>query len=293
MEQIKSRHEVNDKEFDVYCNDDDFSLERALRDSFDSLPTSNDEKKYSFLVHKWGVDLDIHKSNEMLRIILDHLLEGDQKLSRLGSSLDILHVDDTDLLSDDEDEIFINESHIRRWLETKRTFPKQKLTQDDPIEKSPPTKKAKTTCTESVPHELTSARKLRSSSPIEKIPRETISADTDFSDLGNSDDPESDENEADSNTQSKPLQCAAGCDKDAQFFLYCSVGCRLEAAMKVPNKDSSKKRTGAKDGIPSPDESPATAENHSPDVLTELCNSLADDDHAEQSCDTANTGSRI
>ena len=97
-------------------------------------------------------------------------------------------------------------------------------------------------------------------------------------------------------TQSKPLQKAAGCGK--LLAGYCSFECRFGCSDKdsrVPNKDSAKKRTGVKNGNPSPDESPAysTAENHSPDVLTELCNSLADDDDTGQSRDTANTGGRI
>lgn len=67
-------------------------------------------------------------------------------------------------------------------------------------------------------------------------------------DLGNSDDEGSDENdETGSNQQSsKPVQCAAGCGKDAQVdSIYCSVECILKHAMKVPTER-------AKDGKPSP-----------------------------------------
>ena len=72
-----------------------------------------------------------------------------------------------------------------------------------------------------------------------------------------SDDEGSDENdETESNSQSKPVQCAAGCGKDAQVdSIYCSVECILKHAMKVPNKDAAKKGTGTKDGKPSPNTS--------------------------------------
>jgi len=74
-------------------------------------------------------------------------------------------------------------------------------------------------------------------------------------DLGNSDDEGSDANDEneESSPPSKPVQCAAGCGKDAQVdSIYCSVECILKHAMKVPNKDGAKKGTGSKDGRPSP-----------------------------------------
>ena len=75
--------------------------------------------------------------------------------------------------------------------------------------------------------------------------------------MGDSDDEGSDENEeTESNSQSKPVQCAAGCGKDAQVdSIYCSVECILKHAMKVPNKDAAKKGAGTKDGKPSPNTS--------------------------------------
>ena len=172
MKQIKMHHERNNDDIDIYCPDDDFSLDRALRDSFDSLPVSNENKKYSFLVNKWGVDLDIHKSNEMLQIILDHLLESDAKLSRLSNSLDIRHIDDPlidpDLQSDNENQI--DDDLFQTWLANlfipdkigPEKIAKRKKAQNVQ-ENAPASKKTKTTA--SVPHELTPTRKSTSSPP--------------------------------------------------------------------------------------------------------------------------------
>ena len=76
----------------------------------------------------------------MLRILLDNLLENEEKLVRFERSLDIRHLDDlsTDA-NPDSDGIkdFIKESHIKFWLETKRILPKSiKRTANDAIEKS-------------------------------------------------------------------------------------------------------------------------------------------------------------
>jgi len=174
MKQIKMRHELNDNDIDIYCPDDDFSLDRALRDSFDSLPVSNENKKYSFLVNKWGVDKDIHKSNEMLQIILDHLLDSDEKLSRLSNSLDIRHIDDPlfdpDLQSDNENQI--DDDLFQTWLANlflpdkigPEKIGKRKKAQN--VQKNTPASK-KTKTTASVPHELTPTRKPTSCSPTD------------------------------------------------------------------------------------------------------------------------------
>ena len=174
IKQIKMRRQRNHSDLEViYCKDDDFSLERAFRDSFDSLPVSNEVHKYSFLVHKWGVDLNIHKSNEILEIILDHLLESEEKLTRLSNSLDIRHIDDPlfdpDLPSDDENRTVTDEHRFPVWLAStiattdQRDSSKRKIPQVDPIENSSAAKKTK--ITESVPHELTPTRKSTSRSP--------------------------------------------------------------------------------------------------------------------------------
>ena len=173
MKQIKMRHDCNDNDIDIYRLDDDFSLDRALRDSFDSIPVSNENKQYSFLVNKWGVDLDIHKSNKMLQIILDHLLESDAKLSRLSNSLDIRHIEDplfdSDLQSDDEHKPVYDEGLFRIWLANQqdttmqRNSSKRRTPLIDPIQNSPAAKKTK--ISESVPHELTPTRKSTSSPP--------------------------------------------------------------------------------------------------------------------------------
>ena len=156
INQIKIRvsgHTYDDNYIDVYCSDEDASLDRALRDSYER-PNDDTNKTLSFLVHKWGVDLDIHKSNHMLGIILDNLLENEQHLKRLPNSLDIQHVNDPefdpDLQSDDENTLHFDESHFKTWLDeqSKRTkqgtFVKVKRLHNDPIENSPPAKKAKT-----------------------------------------------------------------------------------------------------------------------------------------------------
>ena len=182
MKQIKMRHELNDNDIDIYCPDDDFSLDRALRDSFNSLPVSNENKKYSFLVHKWGVDLNIHKSNEMLQIILDHLLDSDKELTRLSNSLDIRHIDDPlidlDLQSDNENQI--DDDLFQTWLANlfipnkigPEIIAKRKKAQN--VQKNAPASK-KTKTTALGPHELTPTRKLTSSSPTdgEAIPSNT------------------------------------------------------------------------------------------------------------------------
>ena len=167
MKQIKMRHECNDNDIDIYCPDDDFSLDRALRDSFDSLPVSNENKKYSFLVSKWGVDQDIHKSNEILQIILDHLLDSDEKLTRLSNSLDIRHIDDPlsdpDLQSDNENQI--DDDLFQTWLanlfipneNTPKKIAKMYRKIQNLQENAPASKKTKTTASE--PHELTPTRK--------------------------------------------------------------------------------------------------------------------------------------
>ena len=174
MKQIKMRHQYNHSDLDaIYCPDNDFSLDRALRDSFDSLPISNEDKKYSFLVHKWGVDTDIHKSNEILDIVLDHLLEDDEKLTRLPNSLDIRHIDDPlsdpGLQSDDENKTVTDERRFQIWLVNtqditeKRNSSKLKMPLIEPTKNSPAAKKTK--IIESVPHELTPTRKPTSTSP--------------------------------------------------------------------------------------------------------------------------------
>ena len=182
MKQIKMRNDCNDDDIDIYRLDDDFSLDRALRDSFDSLPVSNENKKYSFLVNKWGVDLDIHKSNKMLQIILDHLLDSDEKLTRLSNSLDIRHIDDPlfdpDLQSDNENQI--DDDLFQNWLANlfipnkigPEKIPKRKKAQN--LQKNTPASK-KTKTTASKPHELTPTRKSTSSSPTdgEAIPSNT------------------------------------------------------------------------------------------------------------------------
>ena len=154
INQIKIRlsGQTHDENYiDVYCSDEDASLDRALRDSY-KRPTDDKNKTLSFLVHKWGVDLDIYKSNHMLGIILDNLLENEQHLKRLPNSLDIQHVNDPefdpDLHSDDENTLYFDESHFQTWLDeqSKRTkqgnFVKLKRPHDDP-QNSPPAKKAK------------------------------------------------------------------------------------------------------------------------------------------------------
>ena len=155
MKQIKtrlSRHAYDDNDIDVYCSDEDASLDRSLRDSY-AVPTSFNNETLSFLVHKWGVDKDIHKSNQMLGIILDNLLENEDDLRRLPNSLDIQHVNDPkfnpNLLSDDENALDFDETHFQTWLDeqSKRTeqgtFVKVKRPPNDPIENSKPAKKAK------------------------------------------------------------------------------------------------------------------------------------------------------
>ena len=180
MKQIKMRHQCNNSDLDLYCSDDDFSLDRALRDSFDSLPVSNENKTYSFLVNKWGVDLNIYKSNKMLQIILDHLLVSEEKLTRLSKSLDIRHTDDPltdpELQSDDENKI--DDDLFQAWLanlEDEKTLKelitvaKTKRKKLQTQQKNTPASK-KTKITESVPHELTPTRKPTSSSPINDPP---------------------------------------------------------------------------------------------------------------------------
>ena len=104
----------------------------------------------------------------MLGIILDHLLENEEKIERLNDSLDIRHINDPPaddyVDSDDAQNKFIDDSHIRLWMETKQTFPKsRKRTQNDLIENESATKKTKTA--ECVPRELTPTRKSISSCP--------------------------------------------------------------------------------------------------------------------------------
>ena len=96
------------------------------------LPISDGDKNYSFLVNKWGIDLNVQKSNDMMGIILDHLLQNDNEFTRLSNSLDIRHVDDpvfdSDLGSDDENEFY--DSVIQDWL-AKENLPKGKKTRTD------------------------------------------------------------------------------------------------------------------------------------------------------------------
>jgi len=177
MKQIYMRQQYNVSGMDIYCPNDDFSLERALRDSFDGSPISNENKLYSFLVHKWGVDLNIHKSNEMLRIILDHLLARDEKLKRLSNSLDIRHVDDPlfdpDVKSDNENEK--GNDPLQSWLASKKRERAQQLKENmkNDMKNSHVAKKTKITTSE--PHELTPTRKSSSNSPTndQAIPQNT------------------------------------------------------------------------------------------------------------------------
>ena len=168
MKQIKMRHQSYHSDLDLYCSDDDFSLDRALRDSFDSLPVSHENKIYSFLVNKWGVDLNIFKSNEMLQIILDNLLVSEEKLTRLSKSLDIRHTDDPlidpELQSDDENKI--DDDLFQAWfanLKDEKTL-EESAKRKKPLKQKikPASKKIK--ITESVPHELTPRREPSSSS---------------------------------------------------------------------------------------------------------------------------------
>merc|ERR1712147_165714 len=125
---------------------------------------------------------------------------------------------------------------------------------DDEVAEEPPKKKvnlrakSKGEPKQEEPEEKPEGDKDESETEKDGSESDTVPGAGILDDLGNSDDEGSDENdETRSNQQSsKPVQCAAGCGKDAQVdSIYCSVECILKHAMKVPTER-------AKDGKPSP-----------------------------------------